>query len=107
MIALVRVALVSASVAVAGLSMPVVPAAAQSVEYMITQVQRAAPNCRKNPTYGWEGRVSGNREADSRSIAVSFAGCFPTQAECEAWRRTALPFVTGRLIYNECKPRTN
>ncbi|WP_018698573.1 hypothetical protein [Amorphus coralli] len=105
MIALARAALVSASVAAAGLTLPVAPAAAQTVEYMISQVQRAAPNCRRNPTYGWQGRVSGNREADSRSIPVSFVGCFPTQAECEAWRKTALPFVTGRLIYNECKPR--
>jgi len=105
MIAPARAALVSASVAAAGLTLPVPPAAAQTVEYMISQVQRAAPNCRRNPTYGWQGRVSGNREADSRSIPVSFVGCFSTQAECEAWRKTALPFVTGRLIYNECKPR--
>ncbi len=49
--------------------------------------------------------MSGNREADGRSIAISFAGCFPTQAECEAWRKQAQVFVTGLQIYNECKPR--
>jgi hypothetical protein len=106
MIALARI--VGLSAAAAALVCAVAPApvsAAASTQYLISELQRAAPSCRKNPTYGWEGRVSGNREADGRSIAISFAGCFPTQAECEAWRKQAQVFVTGLQIYNECKPR--
>jgi hypothetical protein len=105
MIALARILGLSAAVLLGtGAAAPV--SAAPSTEYLISQLQRAAPNCRRNPTFPWEGRVSGNREADGRSIAISFAGCFPTQAECEAWRKQAQVFVTGLQIYNQCKPRS-
>lgn len=105
MIAFARIAGLAAAVLV-GTAAEAPVSAAASTQYLITQLQRAAPNCRKNPTYPWEGRVSGNREADGRSVAISFAGCFPTQADCEAWRRQAVGFVTGVQIYNECKPRS-
>lgn len=105
MIAFARIVGLSAAVLVVPAAQAPVSAAA-STQYLISELQRAAPNCRKNPTYAWEGRVSGNREADGRAIAISFAGCFPTQAECEAWRQQAVGFVTGLQIYNECKPRS-
>ncbi|MEW5423801.1 hypothetical protein [Amorphus sp. 3PC139-8] len=84
---------------------PVATATAQSTEYLIGQVRKAAPSCRQHPDYPIQGRVSGNREVDGRSEAISFVGCFPTQAECEAWRVKASSFVTGLIIYNSCGPR--
>lgn len=96
---------VAAAALSAGMMMSAGASMAQSTEYLIYQVRKAAPSCRQHPDYPIQGRVSGNREVDARSSAISFAGCFPTQEACEAWRKTALPFVTGILIYNSCEPR--
>lgn len=99
-----KLSLAGALAVVAATAAPL-PAAAQSTDYLISQLQRSTPNCRQNPDYGWQGRVSGQREVNSASRPISFAGCFPTEQECETWRKSALPFVTGRIIYNACTPR--
>lgn len=84
---------------------PLVPASAQTLSYQMDELRRNTPSCRDNPDFPWEGRVSGDRQTDTRTRPVSFAGCFPNQASCEAWRREAISFVTGRIIYDSCYPR--
>jgi len=51
------------------------------------------------------GRISGTVYTMPGQQAVSYVGCFNDVASCEAWRRSIVGTVNGRIIYNECRPR--
>jgi hypothetical protein len=51
------------------------------------------------------GRISGTVYTMPGQRPVSYVGCFPDIASCEAWRRSIVGTVNGRIIYNECVPR--
>ncbi|MDQ0317315.1 hypothetical protein [Amorphus orientalis] len=82
-------------------------AQAQSTFQRAMQIQMNVPLCHEHRDYRWEGRLSGNAmdPGNDRAVPVSFLGCFPTKAECEAWLGPATGFVTGRLIFAKCQER--
>ena len=62
------------------------------------------PRCRDHPDYPVVGRVAGYLSGSNRS-RLSWVGCFPNQAECEAWRYIARGEVTPPVQQNSCRPR--
>ena len=72
--------------------------------FLRPQVAEVTPQCREHPNAPVVGRVVGWMQ-DHPPRSVSFVGCFPSLAECNAWRAPVSSLVTGRLRYNECTPR--
>lgn len=70
--------------------------------FTLARLQGETPTCEANPG-PWVGRVSGQMLTMPGTRVVSLVGCFPTQEQCNAWRRIALIAVNGRIIYNECR----
>ncbi|WP_409145563.1 hypothetical protein [Pseudoxanthobacter sp. M-2] len=71
--------------------------------FTLARIQAETPACDAVNTGPWVGRVSGQMLLMPGTKVVSLVGCFPTQEQCNAWRRFALIAVSGRIIYNECR----
>jgi len=71
--------------------------------FTLARIQAETPACDAANTGPWVGRVSGQMLLHPGTRVVSLVGCFPTQEQCNAWRRFALITVSGRIIYNECR----
>ena len=99
----VRVAalpVVLAAAAVATSCAPVIDAS----PFTLARIKAETPNCDAGNPGPWVGRVSGQMLTMPGTQQVSLVACFPTEAQCNAWRRYALIAVNGRIIYNECRP---
>ena len=72
--------------------------------FTLARIQAETPACDAANPGPWVGRVSGQMLLMPGTRVVSLVGCFPTQEQCNAWRRFALLPVNGRIIYNECRP---
>jgi hypothetical protein len=72
--------------------------------FTLARIQAETPACTAANPGPWVGRVSGQMLLMPGTKVVSLVGCFPTQEQCNAWRRFALIAVSGRIIYNECRP---
>ena len=68
------------------------------------RIYSITPRCRDHPDYPVVGRVAGYLSGSNRS-RLSWVGCFPNQAECEAWRYIARGEVTPPVQQNSCQPR--
>jgi hypothetical protein len=71
--------------------------------FTLARIQAETPACDAANPGLWVGRVSGQMLLMPGTKVVSLVGCFPTQEQCNAWRRFALIAVSGRIIYNECR----
>jgi hypothetical protein len=71
--------------------------------FTLARIQAETPACTADNPGPWVGRVSGQMLLMPGTRVVSLVGCFPTQEQCNAWRRFALITVSGRIIYNECR----
>jgi hypothetical protein len=71
--------------------------------FTLARIQAETPACDAANPGPWVGRVSGQMLLMPGTKVVSLVGCFPTQEQCNAWRRFALIAVSGRIIYNECR----
>lgn len=71
--------------------------------FTLARIQADTPACSADNPGPWVGRVSGQMLLMPGTKVVSLVGCFPTQEQCNAWRRFALIAVSGRIIYNECR----
>ncbi|XWN30670.1 MAG: hypothetical protein ROR55_24900 [Devosia sp.] len=81
-------------------------ASAQGVntQFLISDIQASTPQCRDFPEYDVKGRVSGI-VGGYPSRGVSFVGCFPSYASCEAWVGPVSGKISGRLREASCSPR--
>lgn len=95
--------LLSAILAAAGVS---AAQAQQEGILTVARVDRITPKCRDHPDAPWRGRVAGNIEGLwGGYMPVSWVGCFPTRASCEAWRGPVSGIITERITQNVCEPR--
>lgn len=70
------------------------------------RVYAETPRCEDHPDYPIIGRVSGGTEdLLDRTIPVSFVGCFPNAATCEAWKGRTSAIITTTIIQYSCRPR--
>lgn len=92
----------AAAVAVAGL-VPSAEARDPDVAFIVGDVMRVTPRCSDYPSYPIVGRVAG--QVGWSATGVSFTGCFPTYAACDAWRGPVSGKISGRLFYSTCEPR--
>jgi hypothetical protein len=99
----VRLATAPAVLAAAALAASCAPVIDAS-PFTLARIQADTPQCDANNPGPWVGRVSGQMLLMPGTRVVSLVGCFPTQEQCNAWRRFALVAVNGRIIYNECRP---
>jgi len=74
-------------------------------DFQIAEVQAATPSCEDRPDAPFIGRVSGQQDLMPGQRPVSYVGCFKTMAGCQAWNNAVVGTITGRVIYNECRPR--
>lgn len=68
------------------------------------RVYSITPQCRANPDYPVVGRVAGYVAGSARA-RLSWVGCFPNVAECEAWRRIARGQIVPPIVQNVCESR--
>lgn len=68
------------------------------------RVYSITPRCRANPDFPVVGRVAGYVAGSARS-RLSWVGCFPSFAECEAWRRIARGEIVPPIVQNVCESR--
>jgi len=89
----------------AALVFAALPAAAQFDP--IADYQAKSPSCDAHPSAPWIGRASGDSDetVSGRTEAVSFVGCFQTEAECRTWLDGATGLIDGRIIENVCELR--
>ncbi|MEM0905924.1 MAG: hypothetical protein AAGJ94_01080 [Pseudomonadota bacterium] len=85
---------------------PVGSAQAQGVftQPIYARIYSITPRCRANPDYPVVGRVAGY-VSGGRGARLSWVGCFPNFAECNAWRRIARGEVTPPINHNTCEER--
>lgn len=69
--------------------------------FQIAANQSRTPSC-DGGTAPVVGRIAGTVYTMPGQRPVSYVGCFNDMASCEAWRRSIVGTVNGRLIYNEC-----
>ncbi len=70
-----------------------------------SRIYSITPRCRANPDYPIVGRVAGYVAGGGGRNRLSWVGCFPSMAECEAWRRIARGQVVPPVQQNACEPR--
>lgn len=68
------------------------------------RIYAITPRCRDHPDYPVIGRVGGYIPSSARS-RVSWTGCFPSMAECEAWRYIARGQIAPPIVFNRCEAR--
>lgn len=84
---------------------PVGPAGAQTQTTLLAaRIRAQTPSCDKFPNAPVVGRVTGLAGADP-TRTLSFVGCFPSFAACEAWRGPVSGAVSRRMILNTCEKR--
>lgn len=69
-----------------------------------SRVYSITPRCRANPDFPIVGRVAGYAPFSGRN-RLSWVGCFPNMAECQAWRRFARGQIVPPIQQNTCEPR--
>ncbi|MEM9221730.1 MAG: hypothetical protein AAGB11_04920 [Pseudomonadota bacterium] len=94
-------AIVTAAIASSGVTSDAQGVFAQPIYARINAI---TPNCRKNPDYPVVGRVAGYI-SDGTSARLAWVGCFPSFAQCDAWRRIALGEVFPPIQFNTCEER--
>ena len=73
------------------------------VLFLRSDIDRITPKCHQHPNYPVVGRVAG--QAGYSYTRVSFVGCFPSYAACDAWRGPVTGKITGLLFDSRCEPR--
>lgn len=81
------------------------PAKAQFAAAIQAQTLARTPMCNENPDYPIIGRVVAYYNTDPRAVRMSFVGCFPNFASCEAWRREAMRPLNPPIVANRCEER--
>jgi len=68
------------------------------------RIYAITPRCNANPDFPVVGRVAGFVGGSPRE-RLSWVGCFPSFAECEAWRRVARGEINPPIQQDRCERR--